>query len=279
MQGALRRFPLGRKGRRLETWFLIDEEAETALQVTGSSVRYALAQQGIIDPSVETAVGMLLLGDVETLVRLTLSRAVRPEYADRLSPGTVGALVSEPMVVESGNFAGWIVAGFRETELKIAGLDSVEARHTVYGGVVIGGKPDVNDSLPFGAGDPRVWSMELPEEALERPLDGPVTGLQYARDGFGSLETFVPHPAILAAGQLRPTTFDRGLTLVDPHGEPAVVCRLWRRRLIGDEYLEDRAHRTDGIDMLIRRDIFDDAVSTAPSVPKLVTIVVEEQGS
>jgi hypothetical protein len=156
MGRTLDRFRLGRKGHRLQIWYPVDEEVDRVLQTTGSAVHCALAEKGLIDPSIEDEVGMQLLGDTETMVRLVLSRIVRPKYAQQITSNVAGFHACEPIVVDSGDFEGWVVAGFRETESKISGLSSVDARITVFSGLVYDSDRHTygNDQLPFGHADP-----------------------------------------------------------------------------------------------------------------------------
>jgi hypothetical protein len=272
-----RRFGLQREGRRQEVWYPIYEEAETILQRTGTSVRSALAQEGVVDSSAEVQLGMVLLQDVETMIRATLSRVVRPAWAQSLSSGKTGGQPSEPLVVDSGEFAGWVIAAFRETQLGLGSLDAVKNRHTTCAGIVFDYCGVGYDDWPFAAGDPLTWSVEGWADDSAKQLDGAAVGHQYTRDAFGKIETFVPHPLLLTIGHLRPTEFYQGFTLVDPDGEPAIVCRNWRRGLIGTEYFEDFEHRTDGLAMLIRRDVFAIASSSAAYPARLVTVIQEEE--
>ncbi len=276
MQRVLRRFGRQPKGRRQEVWYPIDEEVEAVLQRTGSSVRCALALDGAVDGSVEMHLGMVLLEDIETMVRVTLSRVVRPDWAESLT-GKTGMQVSEPLIIDSGEFAGWAVAGFRETQLVLSGVDSVKSGHTVSVGIVFDRAAAIGHTVPFASGDPLTWSDEESIADLAEPLEGPIAGHQHTTDAFGEIETFVPHPFLLVRGKLKAASFSQGLTLVDPDGKPAIVCRNWRRALIGTEYFEDFEHRTDGLAMLIRADIFTMASSSAAYPAGLVTLIQEEE--
>jgi len=275
MGRALDHFRLGRKGCRLARWFPIDEEAERVLQITGSAVRCALAQGGVLDASAETEVGMRLLGDTETMVRLVLSRTTRPTYAERLRSKGVGLHVADLTVDDCGEFADWVVVGFREMESKISGHDSIDARVTAYAGVVFTREWEGCRALPFGRGDSRVWSAGSYREVPEDPLRGPLAALQDVIDPFGGVKLFVPHPLILVAGRLDSAPFDSGLTLIDQDDQPAVVCRIWRRRLIGTEYFDDREHRIDGLELLVRPDVFSAVSNFSSTPPRLVTLIVE----
>jgi len=138
MGRALRRLRRDRKRRRLALWMPIDEEVECVLQSTGAGVRAALAQQGVLNPSVEDRVGRALLGNIDLGVRTCLSRIVRPGYLQH--PSVVGARtnVTAPLFVADGDFEGWVVIAHYETELVIGeGYDKpVESRLVLCGGLV-----------------------------------------------------------------------------------------------------------------------------------------------
>jgi hypothetical protein len=269
------RFRLGRKGRVMPLWFPLEEEIERVFQITGSSARLALAKQGIIGGPVEEEIGDLLLGDVGTSVRLALSRCVRPKYAENLRSGVDRVRICEPVVVDSGEFIGWVIGGFSESESRVMSRDSVDTRIVVLSGVVFNASPFSDDQLPFGHGDPQTWTSRHPPEIPLGALEGPVSALQKIADPFGESDILLPHPIILAAGRLSLAPFAGGLTLVDPDGKPAVVCRTWRQCLIGDEYFDDREHRIEGSHLLIRRDVFDAASRLASASPQSVTLAVE----
>ena len=275
MRGALDRFRLGRKGRIMPLWYPLEEEVERVFQTTGSSARFALAREGIVGTQVEDEIGVLLLGDVGTLVRLALSRCVRPAYAETLRSCADRVQICEPVIVDSGEFIGWVVAEFSESESKVTTRDSVEMRVVASSGVVFQASTSNDDNLPFAHGDPQTWTSEYRPEIPRGPLEGPISALQQIADPFGNAPILIPHPIVLAASGLSPVPFEGGLTLVDPDGEPAVVCRTWRQCLIGDDYFDDREHRIEGIHLLIRRDVFDAASRLAPASPQSVTLAVE----
>lgn len=277
MRRTLDRFRLSRKGRRLQLWYPVNEEIERVLQITGTAVGGALARQGVIDPSVEDKIGVLLLRDIETIVRLVLSRVVRPTYAKQLSSKPLGLHFDQPMLLESGSGQDWILVGFHETDSKVSGLSAIDSRIETYSGVVFGGGAFDGDSLPFGHGDSRLWSMEPRQKVPRGPLSGPLSGLQFATDPFGVCQIFVPHPALLEIGELRVVPFDGGLTLIDKDSQPAIACRIWRARLIGGEYVDDREHRLEGLALLVRGDLFTTVSSVAENPPRLVTVVSENK--
>jgi hypothetical protein len=278
MARVLDRFRLQREGRRQEIWYPIDEEVESILQRTGAAVRCGLARDGVVDSSMEMQLGMALLQDIETMVRVTLSRIVRPNWAESLSPGKTGMQqLSEPLIIHSDEFAGWVVAGFRETQLDLGSLGAVKNRHTVYGGLVFDRAFASSNTFPFATGDPRTWSEGEAMAHFSEALDGPVAGYQRTNDAFGEIETFVPHPFLLAVGRLKATEFSQGLTLIDPDGKPAIVCRNWRRALIGIQYFDDFEHRTDGLALLIRRDIFTMASSSTTHRARFATVILNEE--
>lgn len=274
MQRAIRQIDPSRKGRHIAVWLPVDEEIEHVLQTTGAAVRVAMAQRGILDPHVEDQVGMALLGDVEIGVRLALSRIVRPHYIPVPSSLTPGYSACDVITVLDGVHAGWVVAGSRETELTIGdGYNKpVEGRIEVYSGVVLGGPID-SEGLPFGHGKSIVWRLRPPIGVTAGRFHGPLTGLEILRDPFGSLEILSPHPDVSLAAQLAPARFECGLTLVDAEMKPAVVCRVWRERPIGDEYPGDREHRLAGMHLLVRRDVFESFSAGAPQPLKYATLV------
>jgi hypothetical protein len=122
-----------------------------------------------------------------------------------------------------------------------------------------------------------VWSIGRCQDVPGGPICGPLSALQHFTGPFGSSEIFVPHPILAITGELIPTSFDGGLSLVDSQARLAVVCRIWRRHLIGNEYFDDREHRIDGIELLVRPDLFNAVSSFALSAPILVTVVVEDR--
>jgi len=92
------------------------------------------------------------------------------------------------------------------------------------------------------------------------------------RDPFGTVEFLAPHPAALIPLGLDAASFEHGLSFCDADGAPAVVCRNWSQRLIGDE-LEDREPIVQGTVLLGRRDVLDAVTALASSPPIYVTVV------
>jgi hypothetical protein len=274
MQHALRNVNRNRIGRHLDAWYPMDEEIERVLQTTGASVRSALAQEGVIDPDVETEVGMQLLSNLSVGVRLSYSRYVRPTYIPLPSALISGTVVSDIHIVPEGEFAGWIILAHHESELKIgSGYDKpVEGKTEVFSGIVFTNVWYERDGIPLGYGYSPVWFQNPPLIAYS-VFGGPLAGLEIVRDPFGGVEVLVPHPIIPTIAHLTPSRFDHGLTLIDSDRNKAVVCRTWRRNYIGDEYVADQEPILQGLQLLIRPDIYDQVRGAAIATSKYVTLV------
>jgi len=127
--------------------------------------------------------------------------------------------------------------------------------------------------MPFGKAYYDIWRSSPLKSMALIPFHGPLISLDIVRDTFGPITILVPHPVVPIAGQLTPTTFERGLTLVDSDGNPAVVCKTWKQKFIDEEYLADQEHIIEGMQLLIRPDIFD-AVSEWTIEPARCTTFV-----
>src|SRR5436190_17170389 len=93
---------------------------------------------------------------------------------------------------------------------------------------------------PIGRAYPEIWRSNGWREAAHPPrFRGAVAALDLVRDAFGTVEFLAPHPVALIPLGLDAASFEHGLSFCDAEGAPAVVCRNWSQRLIGDE-LEDR---------------------------------------
>jgi hypothetical protein len=109
-----------------------------------------------------------------------------------------------------------------------------------------------------------------PNNASAR-LFGPAIGLDIIRDPFGVLSVLAPHPLLIRASRLSLGPLTNGLSLLAEDGEPALVCRVWRDSLLGDD-LEDHEHRLEGMEVLARADVIAAATSWAVGQPVTVSI-------
>ena len=257
MQRALNRLDANRKTRNSQVWLPSDEEVEFVVQVTGSTVRTAMAQYGVIDPNIEQTVGSRLLGNMDIANRLMFSRIVRPNFLPPLTSMRSGYTTTEPISVPCGEFVDWMILAYTETELLI-GDDydkTVVGEVNLYSGFQLETNWRLDNGLPLGYGHLKVWLEQLPPSSVHVPFHGPLVGISLARDAFGVIQLLSPHPILQVASQLIPTPFNHGLTLVDHDGNPAVVCRYWRQRIIDTPYMAGQEPRIQGIQLLARPDI------------------------
>jgi hypothetical protein len=269
MHSAFRHLRSGRKGRDFRLWLPDSEEMVRTLQTTAAAMPPALASNGVVDPSFEDAVGMILLGHLDLGVRLSLSRTARPGHhpiPSELPPAIVERGVR---LVPSGDVAGWVVLAHFEQELIVGeGYDEpVEGRRQTWSGLQFADETDdLEGQLPLGYGEPGVWLHPALEGARPAPFRGPAAGLQFCVDEWDTVEILAPHPVLVLAARLRPAAFERGLVLVDSKGHPAVVARSWRQHLLGDD-LSDHEHRLVGMELLARSDVVDKASNWAIAGP------------
>ena len=276
MQRVGRRFPAGWKKRSLENWFPYDEDVERCLQEAGGEAALRTPGGSGAHLQEEIEVGTILLRDVGMAVRVALSRTVRPEYVAQFAADGSGDRVCEPILIRNGEFAGWVIAGFRETELAVGEgyAGTVEAELERTGGIVFALSAELEPgSLPLTHGDAAYW--QLAPRILskhQRRFRGPLSGLDYFQDPFGVAEILTPHPITILAGRLACTAVDHGLTLVDSRGDSAVVSRGWLEDPFGEEDA-DQEHRRRGSQLLVRPDIFEDVCSRSPFAARFVTVV------
>lgn len=247
---------IGRYSRKrpLAIWTPLDEELERAVQLTGGTVRVALAQEGIIDESNEIKVGSRLLGNLEISIRYCNSRIVRPSYLPM--PNSLPSRSrSDIIAVENGRFTGWVVLGHRETELVVGESYPHPLRECieVYSGVEFGcsDEPD----LPLGGGSASIWTHDVEGGSIIKSFRGPLAGLAFDADQFGRIDLLSPHPAVLNGG-VKTAPSHWGLILLDASGEPAVVGQSWRQKHIWDKSLEDEVPLFEGFQLLLRPDMF-----------------------
>ena len=275
MERTIRRFGPRREGRRLALWTPVDEQIERCLQTTGAAVRAALAKRGILDPDVERVLGRSFLGKAELGIRISLSRTIRPACLQLPSTLGEGTTVSEPITVERGQLADWVVLAHQETQLQIGdGYDHpVTAKHVLHAGVVFSEWKD-DGGLPLGYPYPKIWqSSQWKKIGPPHSFGGPIAAFDLKRDAFSRIEFLAPHPTILIASSLDLASSERGLMFVDSVGSPAVVCVNWQRKLIGEEHLADIEPLEYGMALLARPDVFE-AVSALAEMPaSFVTIV------
>jgi hypothetical protein len=275
MQRTIRRLGPRREGRRLALWTPVDEHIECCLQRTGAGVRTALTKRGVLDPDAEGVLGRSLLGKADLSLRISLSRSVRPACLP--SPTTLGegTTVSPPIIAQRGQFAGWVVLAYQETELQIGdGYDHpVTAKHVLYAGMVFSEWKD-EGGLPLGYAYPRIWqSSAWKKLGVPHSFGGPIAALGVKRDAFSRIEFLAPHPVILVASSLDLAPTARGLMFVDSAGSPAVVCVNWQRKLIGEKDLTDVEPSQYGMALFGRQDVFEAVAVLAEIPPTYVTIV------
>lgn len=277
MQSALRRVGPYRKGSRVQLWFPAKEQIQRILQTTGASVRAALAQEGILDDRLEDEVGSRLLGELPISIRRTFSRTVRPTHLPCPTELSLGEFTAPLITVPVGEFAGWVIAAHHETELVIGDEypHPIVARSIVYSGVELGGVRRPTD-LPLSVGNPSIWtSGSLPTRPSGRFL-GPLSGLAFVSDIFGPVEILVPPPVLVNTLRLVPAPFYCGLSLLDPAGGVAVVCRTWRQRYVDEKEPAGEEPRLTGLQLLLRPDVFEAVSALAAEPAAYVTVVTNE---
>lgn len=279
MQEALRQLDSVQREHHPPAWLPINEEVEKTLQTTGAAVRTALAQKGIIKPQAELGIGTRLLGEMELSVRYILSRIIRPTSIPYPSSPKVGCQISQPHILAEGEFSDWIIAAHYETELVFEDdyKRSITAEKILYAGIVFVDEWHDDNGLPFGYGYPFVWNSNPPSSIYPVPFMGPLVGMEFVRDSFGTFMILTPHPILSIAGQLKPAAFSQGFTLTDNEGNPAVVCRTWRQRYIDDQYIADQIPTIEGMAILVRPDNFRNVSTLSLEPPKFVTCVSNKQ--
>jgi hypothetical protein len=114
---------------------------------------------------------------------------------------------------------------------------------------------------------------------LKPSYSGPLAGLQVVTDRFGPIWVLAPRLTVLSGLRLKPAPFEHGLTLLDPQENQAVVCRVWRQRLIGDLEFADRIPRIEGACMLVRSDIVEAISARAANPIRYLSLVTRADPS
>ncbi len=283
MSSAYRHIRSGRKGRDVRLWLPNIEVMVRVLQKTAAAIPPALASNGVVDPGIEDEVGMILLGDLDLGVRLSLSRIARPEHHP--IPVELPPTVTERGVrlVPNGEFAGWVILAHYEQELVVGeGYDKpVEGRRQTWSGLqFVDEAADLGGRLPLGHGKPGVWLDPAPDGLRPAPFSGPAAGLEICVDEWDTVEVLAPHPVLVLAARLRPVSFECGLVLADAKGHAAVMARSWRQQLLDDDP-SDHAHRLVGMELLARPDVVEKVSNWAIAGPvhviKTITSRIEAQ--
>jgi hypothetical protein len=272
-QSVIRSIGDRRQQHRLRVWLPMDEEVGRAVQMTGAAVRIALAKEGIINEGVEAKVGHQLLGDLDVIIRRTYSRTARPSYIPTPSSLTPGSYASTPRTVPTGQFASWVILAHHETELVFEDRYPNEIRKelTVYSGIEFGDLGDSQD-LPLTVGEPSIWRAIMPKETLPESFKGPIAGVDFVGDLYGAVDILSLNP-VLGNKHLVPAPFYRGLSLIDSNGELACVCRSWRQKYVGDRELGDEIPCLEGIQLLLRSDVFETISAVALGPVTYMTVV------
>jgi hypothetical protein len=272
-QSVIRSIGDRRQQHRLRVWLPMDEEVGRAVQMTGAAVRIALAKEGIINEGAEAKVGHQLLGDLDVIIRRTYSRTARPSYIPTPSSLTPGSYASTPRTVPTGQFASWVILAHHETELVFEDGYPNEIRKelTVYSGIEFGDLGDPQD-LPLTVGEPSIWRAIMPKETLPDSFKGPIAGVDFVRDLYGAVDILSLNP-VLGNKHLVPAPFYRGLSLIDSNGELACVCRSWRQKYVGDRELGDEIPCLEGIQLLLRSDVFQTISAVALGPVNYMTVV------
>jgi hypothetical protein len=167
-----------------------------------------------------------------------------------------------PILREDSQFDGWLRLAHFEREWSAAEHFGDAAKQALaYSGVEFGVLHE--GALPFGRGVPSTWLAEQ-GGTWPRGFMGPVVGLGIERDLCGRMHVLSLHPKLVSALGLTPGDRALGLGLLDADGETAAAFRCWRQGLCQAEYLGQEVPALDGVELIVRPDIFD-AIETLSS--------------
>lgn len=281
MQDALRELHPDRKGRKWSVWLPLYEEIEVALQTAGAAIRTALAKRGRLNPQIDDRIGALLLNDVKPLIRMVMSRQVRPHYLPFPRARVGENSIAEPFRVPDGPYRDWVLLAHREEEVIVGdGYDKpILGRVQLDSGLMFGSWDGAG--LPYGYPDPTVWDLSAsryPPIPSDYSFSGPTVGLDIRRDPFGQIGLLVPHPFLPALAQLKAVESSQGLTLVDAVGQEGLLCRTWQQRYISEEYISDREPTLHGMQVLMRSDLFE-TLSASTEEPAVCVSVTSRRGA
>ena len=257
MQHTLHEIDPHNRGLYNPAWLPVDEEVERAVQTVGTAARSEFAKKGNINYSVEQIVGENLLQDVDITVRKMFSRIIRPWYLPRCSSQPEGCNEKELRYVPAGEYEGWVILAHIETEVQYEDdyEKSLVGEIRNYSGIQFASDWQSNEGLPLGYGHLETWQKKIDPSNISVPFDGPLAGISVTHDMFGKIVILVPHPILQLVKNLIPGPFHHGFTLIDQSGNPFIVMKYWREKLIPSTNEAHQEPSIEGMILLAKSDV------------------------
>ena len=257
MQHTLHEIDPHNRGLYNPAWLPVDEEVERAVQTVGTAARSEFAKKGNINYSVEQIVGENLLQDVDLTVRKMFSRIIRPWYLPRCSSQPEGCNEKELRYVPAGEYEGWVILAHIETEVQYEDdyEKSLVGEIRNYSGIQFASDWQSNEGLPLGYGHLETWQKKIDPSNISVPFDGPLAGISVTHDMFGKIVILVPHPILQLVKNLIPGPFHHGFTLIDQSGNPFIVMKYWREKLIPSTNEAHQEPSIEGMILLAKSDV------------------------
>ena len=185
------------------------------------------------------------------------SRIIRPWYLPRCSSQPEGCNEKEIKYVPAGEYEGWVILAHSETEVQYEDdyEKSLVGEIRNYSGIQFASDWHSNEGLPLGYGNIETWQKKIDPSNVSVPFHGPLVGISVTRDMFGKIVILVPQPILQLVKNLFPVPFQHGFTLVDQNGNPFIVMKYWREKLIPSTNEAHQEPSIEGMILLAKSDV------------------------